>query len=120
MFSIGKISILRFSCYHARLMRLEVTFLRDQLKEHGERLLMAGADLVLPHVLLDQVRGAVTKTEELTRELAHLSRELRSYQVTNRTERANSVKVSKENVSMFVVLSAGIIMAGYILYKVKK
>ena len=105
---------------HARLMRLEVTFLRDQLKEHGERLLMAGADLVLPHVLLDQVRGAVTKTEELTGELAHLSRELRSYQVTSRTERANSVNVSKGNVSMFVVLSAGIIMAGYILCNVKK
>ena len=41
--------------HHARLMRLEVKFLRDQLAEHGERLLMAGADLVLPHVLLDQV-----------------------------------------------------------------
>ena len=115
MFSIGKISILRFSCYHARLMRLEVTLLRDQLTEHGERLLMAGADLVLPHLLLDQVRVALTKTDELTRELAHLlSSELRRYQVTNRTERANSVKVSKGNVSMFVVISTGIIMTGYI------
>ena len=105
-------------------MRLEVTFLRDQLTEHGERLLMAGADLVLPHVLLDQVRGAITKTEELTRELAHLRRELRSYQVTSRTERPNSVKVSKESVSMSVVLSASIgfigVLAGFILYKVKK
>ena len=105
-------------------MRLEVTFLRDQLTEHGERLLMAGADLVLPHVLLDQVRGAITKTEELTRELAHLRRELRRYQVTSRTERPNSVKVSKESVSMTVVLSASIgfigVLAGFILYKVKK
>ena len=105
--------------HHARLMRLEVRFLRDQLAEHGERLLMAGADLVLPHVILDQVSGAIAKTEELTRELSDLRRELRGYKATARTERANSVQVSSGGVSVFVVLSASALV-GYLLYKVRQ
>lgn len=105
--------------HHARLMRLEVRFLRDQLAEHGERLLMAGADLVLPHVILDQVTGAITKTEELARELSDLRSELRGYKATARTERANSVQVSSGGVSMVVVLSASVLV-GYLLYNVRK
>ena len=148
--------------HHARLMRLEVKFLQDQLAEHGERLLMAGADLVLPHVLLDQVSivtrfiksqlfpltpykgfflteyvypllcqislflttlgqvsGAITKTEELTRELTNLRRELRRHKATVRTERVNSVTISNGSVSMLGVITAGLLV-GYLLYKVKK
>ena len=66
-----------------------------------------------------QVGGAISKTEELTRELTNLRRELRRHKVTTRTERANSVKISNGSVSMLGLITAGVLV-GYLLYKVKK
>ena len=68
---------------------------------------------------LGQVSGAITKTEELTRELTNLRRELRRHKATARTERVNSVKISNGSVSMLGVITAGVLV-GYLLYKVKK
>ena len=90
--------------------------LRRQLVEHGERLLGAGADLVPPHVLVDQVSGAINKTEELTKELRELRTELRRYKVTSKTDRANGVAIRRENVSMFFVVPIGFFV-GYLLFK---
>ena len=68
---------------------------------------------------LGQVSGAITKTEELTRELTNLRRELRRHKATVRTERVNSVTISNGSVSMLGVITAGLLV-GYLLYKVKK
>ena len=68
---------------------------------------------------LGQVSGAITKTEELTRELTNLRRELRRHKATARTERVNSVTISNGSVSMMGVITAGLLV-GYLLYKVKK
>ena len=66
-----------------------------------------------------QVGGAISKTEELTRELTNLRRELRRHKATARTERANSVKIRSGNVPVLGVITAGVLV-GYLLYKVKK
>ena len=93
---------------HARYMKANIGFIRLQLREHGERLLSAGGDLVTPYQLRQQVEGCSNQLNLLGREVKILKRELAGYPITNEKETADSVGISGRRRWGVVVVVVGV------------
>jgi len=76
---------------HARYIKANIGYVRLQLREHGERLLCAGGDLVTPYQLLQQVDGCNNQLDLLGKEVRLLRRELARYPSTRKKDTADSI-----------------------------
>ena len=64
---------------------------RLQLRQHRERLLSAGGDLVTPHQLRQQVDGCSNQLDLLGKEVKMLRKELARYPITSEKVTADSI-----------------------------
>ena len=76
---------------HARYMKLNIGFIRSQLRDHQDRFLQAGADLVQPYKLLSQTSGGLNHVNNLYKELEQLRGELQSYDSIKKQMNEDSV-----------------------------
>ena len=81
---------------HARYMKLNIGFIRSQLRDHQDRFLQAGADLVQPYKLLTQARGGLNHINHLYREMELLHQELQSYDRIKKQMNVDSVQIETE------------------------
>ena len=79
---------------HARYIKANIGYIRLQLRQHGERLLSAGGDLVTPYQLKQQVDGCSNQLDLLSMEVKMLKKELARYPITNEKGTADSVGYS--------------------------
>ena len=68
---------------HARYIKANIGYIRLQLRQHGERLLSAGGDLVTPYQIRQQVDGCSNQLDLLGMEVKMLRKELARYPIIN-------------------------------------
>jgi len=107
---------------HARYMKTNIGYVRQQLRDHGERLLCAGADLVSPHQLLQQVDGCDFHLKMLDREVKLLRKDLSEYSSTRESRSADSIpNVRGSRLSLLIGLAAVIsLSSSWLMFKLKK
>ena len=93
--------------HHCRFMKLNIGYVRSQLKDHGIRMLQAGADVVLPSSLLLQVEGCIEHTATLSHELQLLKKDLKSHKVVQNKTKVNQKKKDHNGYRMMLMTACG-------------
>ena len=93
--------------HHCRFMKLNIGYVRSQLKDHGGRLLQSGADVVLPSSLLTQVEGCIKHTATLSEELALLKTELKSHKIVQNKTKVNQMKREFNGFKLMLLTACG-------------
>ena len=99
---------------HARYIKANIGYIRLQLRQHGEKLLSAGGDLVTPYQLRQQVDGCSNQLDLLSMEVKMLRKELARYPITNEKVTADSVGYSSGKGWKMVGLVGCLAMGGWI------
>eukprot|EP00092_Neocalanus_flemingeri_P001990 GFUD01002123.1.p1 GENE.GFUD01002123.1~~GFUD01002123.1.p1 ORF type:complete len:485 (+),score=192.90 GFUD01002123.1:828-2282(+) len=95
---------------HARYIKANIGYIRLQLRQHGERLLSAGGDLVTPHQMRQQLDGCSSQLGLLCTEVNMLRRELARYPITR--EQGHADRVGRVSVAGWGVVVGCIVIVG--------
>ena len=87
---------------HARLMKTNVKFIRQQLEDQKQRLVSTGSDIVTPEKLQHQLQGASTHIGNLRMEVNSLSKQLSKCKVSK--EKSSIRHLTIKNFGMVSVL----------------
>ena len=93
--------------HHCRFMKLNIGYVRSQLKDHGARMLQAGADVVLPSLLLTQVEGCIKHTATMSEELALLKNELKRHKIVQNKTKVNHMKKEFNGFKLMLLTACG-------------
>ena len=102
---------------HARLMKTNVKFIRQQLEDHKQRLVSTGSDIVTPEKLQHQLQGASTHIGNLRMEVNSLSKQLSKFTVSK--EKFPKRHLTIKNLGILSVLLGTITIVYYIYPKSK-
>ena len=97
---------------HTRYIKANFGYVRLQLRDHGERLLRAGGDLVTPHHLMTQVDGCSNQLDVLGKEVKMLRKELSMFPITKEKNTADSVHIIGGRRGSLTVGVVGLIILG--------